>query len=40
VLVAQVGDTVIGGLVADELIKFEQERREVYIYDLAVAAPY
>ena len=29
---------VIGGLAAYELAKFEQERREIYIYDLAVAA--
>lgn len=29
---------VVGGLVAYELPKFEQERSEVYIYDLAVAA--
>jgi aminoglycoside 3-N-acetyltransferase I len=29
---------VIGGLAAYELIKFEQERSEIYIYDLAVAA--
>ena len=28
---------VIGGLVAYELQKFEQERSEIYIYDLAVA---
>jgi aminoglycoside 3-N-acetyltransferase I len=28
---------VIGGLVAYELDKFEQARREIYIYDLAVA---
>jgi aminoglycoside 3-N-acetyltransferase I len=27
---------VIGGLVAYELDKFEQQRREIYIYDLAV----
>ena len=27
---------VIGGLAAYELIKFEQERSEIYIYDLAV----
>lgn len=27
---------VIGGLVAYELVKFEQERSEFYIYDLAV----
>jgi aminoglycoside 3-N-acetyltransferase I len=30
-------DHVVGGLVAYELEKFEQARREVYIYDLAVA---
>ncbi|HEY3950966.1 AAC(3)-I family aminoglycoside N-acetyltransferase [Phenylobacterium sp.] len=36
VLVALVGETVIGGLTAYELEKFEQARREVYIYDLAV----
>ena len=36
-LVALDGDAVIGGLVAYELDKFEQERREIYIYDLAVA---
>jgi aminoglycoside 3-N-acetyltransferase I len=29
---------VIGGLAAYELQKFEQERSEIYIYDLAVAA--
>jgi aminoglycoside 3-N-acetyltransferase I len=29
--------SVIGGLVAYVLEKFEQERREIYIYDLAVA---
>jgi len=28
---------VVGGLVAYELEKFEQDRREIYIYDLAVA---
>jgi aminoglycoside 3-N-acetyltransferase I len=28
---------VVGGLAAYELRKFEQERREIYIYDLAVA---
>jgi aminoglycoside 3-N-acetyltransferase I len=27
---------VVGGLAAYELIKFEQERSEIYIYDLAV----
>ena len=35
-LVALDGEDVIGGLVAYELDKFEQRRREVYIYDLAV----
>lgn len=32
------GGTVVGGLAAYELKKFEQERSEIYIYDLAVAA--
>ncbi|MBS0361207.1 MAG: AAC(3)-I family aminoglycoside N-acetyltransferase [Proteobacteria bacterium] len=36
VLVAVSGGTVIGGLTAYELAKFEQARTEVYIYDLAV----
>lgn len=31
------GEAVVGGLVAYELQKFEQERSEIYIYDLAVA---
>jgi aminoglycoside 3-N-acetyltransferase I len=31
-------DEVVGGIVAYELRKFEQERNEIYIYDLAVAA--
>jgi aminoglycoside 3-N-acetyltransferase I len=35
-LVALEGDRVVGGLTAYELQKFEQERSEVYIYDLAV----
>lgn len=30
-------DTVIGGLAAYQLKKFEQERNEIYIYDLAVS---
>jgi aminoglycoside 3-N-acetyltransferase I len=34
------GDEVVGGLAAYELRKFEQQRSEVYIYDLAVAAAY
>jgi aminoglycoside 3-N-acetyltransferase I len=32
--------TVVGGLAAYVLQKFEQERSEIYIYDLAVALPY
>ncbi|MGL4400363.1 MAG: AAC(3)-I family aminoglycoside N-acetyltransferase [Luteolibacter sp.] len=31
-------DEVVAGLAAYELRKFEQERSEIYIYDLAVAA--
>lgn len=31
-------DTVVGGLAAYELRKFEQQRSEIYIYDLAVAS--
>ncbi len=30
------GETIVGGLVAYELPKFEQSRSELYIYDLAV----
>ena len=37
-LAALKGDRVVGGLAAYELKKFEQERSEIYIYDLAVAA--
>jgi len=36
-LVALVSEGVVGGLVAYELDKFERARREMYIYDLAVA---
>lgn len=36
-LVARERDGIVGGLVAYELDKFERERREIYIYDLAVA---
>ena len=39
-LIALAHDRVIGGLVAYELDKFEQERREIYIYDLAVHEEY
>ncbi len=35
-LVALHDEAVIGGLAAYELRKFEQERSEIYIYDLAV----
>lgn len=38
VLVAEAGTEVVGGLVAYELDKLEQARREVYLYDLAVDA--
>ena len=37
-LAAVVGNEVVGGLVAYELEKLEQERSEIYVYDLAVAA--
>ena len=36
-LAALRGDVVVGGLVAYELKKFEQQRSEIYIYDLAVS---
>jgi aminoglycoside 3-N-acetyltransferase I len=36
-VVAMAGDEVVGGLAAYEFDKFEQDRREIYIYDLAVA---
>lgn len=35
-LVAELNGAIVGGLVAYELDKFEQARREIYIYDLAV----
>lgn len=37
-LAAVDGEDVVGGLAAYELRKFEQERSEIYIYDLAVAS--
>jgi aminoglycoside 3-N-acetyltransferase I len=37
-LVALKGNEVVGGIAAYELHKFEQERTEIYIYDLAVAS--
>ncbi len=36
-LAARHGEAVVGGLAAYVLPKFEQPRREVYLYDLAVA---
>ncbi|TSC84939.1 MAG: Gentamicin 3'-N-acetyltransferase [Parcubacteria group bacterium Gr01-1014_13] len=36
VLAALYENEVVGGLVAYELEKFEQKRKEIYIYDLAV----
>ena len=39
-LAAVIGREVVGGLAAYQLKKFEQERSEIYIYDLAVAASY
>jgi aminoglycoside 3-N-acetyltransferase I len=38
VLAALKNGLVVGGIAAYELQKFEQERSEIYIYDLAVAA--
>ncbi len=35
-VVAMNGTEIVGGLVAYELDKVEQDRREIYIYDLAV----
>lgn len=35
-LIAVKNDEVVGGIAAYELMKFEQERSEIYIYDLAV----
>ncbi|WP_108882547.1 AAC(3)-I family aminoglycoside N-acetyltransferase [Anderseniella sp. Alg231-50] len=40
VLAAMQGAEVVGGLVAYELEKLEQQRSEIYIYDLAVAKPH
>ena len=39
-VVAVANEEVVGGLVAYALDKFECERREFYIYDLAVAEPW
>ncbi len=40
VLVAVVGEDVVGGVVAYELEKLERTQSELYIYDLAVAEPH
>jgi len=37
-LAALEGGVVVGGIAAYELKKFEQQRSEIYIYDLAVAS--
>jgi aminoglycoside 3-N-acetyltransferase I len=37
-LAALEGENVVGGIAAYVLDKFEQERSEIYVYDLAVAA--
>ncbi|MBK8259396.1 MAG: AAC(3)-I family aminoglycoside N-acetyltransferase [Polyangiaceae bacterium] len=37
-LAALIDGEVVGGLAAYELHKFEQERSEIYLYDLAVSA--
>ena len=37
-LAAVKSDEVVGGIAAYELRKFEQERSEIYLYDLAVAS--
>jgi aminoglycoside 3-N-acetyltransferase I len=39
-LVASADGRIVGGLVAYELDKLERARREIYIYDLAVAEPF
>ena len=38
-LAAVDGEKVVGAIAAYELKKFEQERSEIYIYDLAVISP-
>lgn len=39
-LAASVNGEIVGGLAAYVLPKFEQQRSEIYIYDLAVAEPH
>lgn len=33
-------DQIVGGLIAYELIKFEREQSEIYLYDIGVSARY
>ena len=40
ILVARVDGDIVGALAAYELVKYEQERSEFYIYDLAVCEPF
>jgi len=39
-IVAEKAGSIVGGLAAYELKKFEQERSEIYLYDLAVLEAY
>ncbi|TVP45791.1 MAG: AAC(3)-I family aminoglycoside N-acetyltransferase [Gemmatimonadales bacterium] len=39
-IVAEAAGAVVGGIAAYELRKFEQERSEIYLYDLAVLEAY
>lgn len=39
-LIAEQEGQVIGGLTAYQLVKYEKERSEIYIYDLAVLSQY
>ena len=39
-ITATISEAVVGGLTAYQLDKFEQDRREIYIYDLAVDVRY
>lgn len=39
-VVARAGDEIVGAIAAYELKKFERERSEIYIFDLAVAEAY
>lgn len=39
-LVAEVNGVLVGGLTAYELEKYEQQRSEIYVYDLAISLDY